>query len=116
MRQGGWRPVLALLVVLVLPWLVGAAVGPAPNVDRPADARSVAHLEQSPMGAGPGSHRVTASAVPTIPFATVSVAAVCPAGPASPVPSRFWRGYVAAACSVDALAATASRGRAPPAS
>ena len=120
MRQGGWhrlwRPVLALLVVLVLPWLVGAAVGPAPNVDRTADAHSVAHVEQSWIGASPGTQRVTASAVPDIPFATVSVAAVCPVGPASPVPSRFWHGYVAAAFSVSVLAATASRGRVPPAS
>jgi hypothetical protein len=119
MRQGGWhrlwRPVLALLVVLVLPWLVGAAVGPAPDFDRAADAHSVTHVEQSRMGAAPGGHRVTASAVPNVPFATVSLDAVCPAGPASPVSPRFWHGYVAAAFSVSALATTASRGRSPPA-
>lgn len=114
MRQGGWRPVLALLVVLVLPWLVGAAAGPAPSSDRTTDALSVTHVDQSRMGSAPGSQRVTAAAVPNIPYATVSLDAVCPAGPASPVPHRFWRGYVAAAFSVGALAAAASRGRSPP--
>lgn len=113
-RQGGWhRVVLALL--LVLPWLVGAA-GPAPDLDRAAEVHSVAHVEQSRMGSAPGGHRITVAALPNIPFATVSLDVVCPVGPASPVPSRFWHGYVAAAFSSGALATAASRGRAPPAS
>lgn len=117
-RQGGrhrlWRPVLALLVVVVLPWLVGAAVAPAPDSDA-AHPAVLTHLDQSRANSTPGSHRATASAVPVVPFATVGLDAVFPAARASTAPPRFWHVHVVAASPVDAADLTASRGRSPPA-